>query len=180
MSRSGTEDENERADYRFVIRGHCFLCEKNAGLLISSTPDIPELIVAKHETQFICAECVELGKSKVLDLDEIREGDLLRQKYGENEETLLTQLEKIRISAERLYKALIQKDMPSADQKYDEDIMGAFIKPTREFRREIVSELNKSGRTFLYNILAFTEYAILDTMDIIEKTWEEEKNNFEH
>jgi hypothetical protein len=167
------KNENEKVDYRFVIHDHCFLCEKNAGLLIASTPDIPEMIATKHETRFICAECVELGKHKELDLEEIKEGDPLRQKYGENEETLLSQLEKIRISAQRLYKALIQKDMPYVDQRFDEDIMDAFIKPTREFRQSIVYELNKSDRTILYNILAFAEYAILDITNIIEKTWEE-------
>jgi hypothetical protein len=116
---------------------------------------------------------VNLGKHKELDLEEIKEGDPLRQKYGENEETLLTQLEKIRISAERLYKALIQKDMPSVDQRMEEDIMDVFIKPTREFRQSIVHELNEPDKAILYNILAFAEYAILDMTNVIEKIWEE-------
>ena len=172
---SGSKNNNEKVDYPFVIHGHCFLCGKNAGLLIASTPDIPVMMETKDETRFICAECVELGKHKELDLDEIKEGDPLRQKYGENEETLLTQLEKIGMYSERLYKALIQKDMPRADQRFDEDedIMDTFIKPTREFRQGIVYELNKSSRNILYNILVFTEYAILDMTNIIEQTWEE-------
>ena len=173
MSGRRNENENEKADYPFVIHGHCFLCGKNAGLLIASTPDIPEMMETKDETRFICAECVELGKHKELDLVEIKEGDPLRQKYGENEDTLLTQLEKIRISAERLFKALVQKDMPRADQKYHEDIMDTFIIPSREFRKGIVYELNERSRTILYNILASTEYAIFDTLDTIEKIWEE-------
>jgi hypothetical protein len=173
MSGIKNENENEKVDYPFVIYGHCFLCEKNAGLLIACTPDIPEMIVTKNETQFICAECVESGKHKELDLEEIKEGDPLRQKYGENEETLLSQLEKIRISSERLYKALVQKDMPRADEKYHED-MDTFIIPTREFRKGIIYELNESDRIILYNILACTEYAILDMTNIIEKTWVED------
>ena len=92
------KNKNEKVDYPCAIRGLCFLCEKNAGLLIASTPDIPEMILAKkNETQFICAECVRLGKYKELDLEEIKEGDPLRQKYGENEETLLTQTRKDKV-----------------------------------------------------------------------------------
>jgi hypothetical protein len=171
MSESG--NENESVDYHFVIHDHCFLCGKNAGLLIASSPDVPEMIVAKHETRFICAECTALDRHKNLDLEEVKEGDPLRQKYGEYEQTLLTQLDMIRISAERLYKALIQKDMPSADQRLDEDIMDTSIIPTREFRRHIVYELNEPDRAILYNILAFAEYAILDMTNLIERTTEE-------
>lgn len=68
MSGSRNENKNEKVDYPFVIRGHCFLCKKNATLLIASTPDISELIADKNETQFICAECVEFGKHKELNL----------------------------------------------------------------------------------------------------------------
>ena len=44
---SGSKNNNEKVDYPFVIHGHCFLCGKNAGLLIASTPDIPVMMETK-------------------------------------------------------------------------------------------------------------------------------------
>lgn len=42
-----------------------------------------------------------------------------------------------------------------------------------EDEKGIVYELNEPSKTILYNILTSTEYAILDTLDTIEKIWEE-------
>ncbi len=71
------------------------------------------MIETKHQTRFIYAECTELGTHKELGLDlkEVKEGDPLRQKCG-GVRKLLSQLEKMRISTQRLYKALTQEDMP--------------------------------------------------------------------
>ena len=109
------EDEKRVGDgnYRFFVKHFCFVCEKPLGLIISKTADVSETILEKEElTRSICAECVKSDKHG-LDLDEVKEGDPLRQKYGESKETILTQYENIRGPAQRLFRALVQKDMPA-------------------------------------------------------------------
>jgi putative lipoic acid-binding regulatory protein len=68
-----------------------------------------------------------------------------------------------------LFEALTQKHIPYDD---NEDLLVDYIKPTREFRRGLILELDETDRTSVHNWLHYTSVAIEDMLEIIKEAEE--------
>jgi hypothetical protein len=88
-------------------------------------------------------------------------------KFGETKKSLRELKGRIYESADYIFKALTDKDSPPDES---DDLMVDYIKPTREFRRSLILELDEGDRTLIYNKLHYASVAIEDMLNIIKET----------
>jgi hypothetical protein len=85
--------------------------------------------------------------------------------YGEKGKTISQLKGNITYHTARLFEALTESDHLPFDS---EDLTVDYIKPTRQFRKSLVLELDEQGRKTVWNALGAVEAAIQDTLDILE------------
>lgn len=104
-------------------------------------------------------------ETKIQDTDiELEDAELT--KYGDKGKTLLTKYGDITRPIAELFSGLTEHEyMPHVD----EDVILDHIKPTREYRRGIVLELDEEKRTTLHNWLAWVDLAIHDMLALIQE-----------
>ena len=92
---------------------------------------------------------------------------------GEKGKTVMEQVQEIRGGAFRLFSGLTEKTrFPSF---HDEDLILDYIKPTREFRRSLVSEMDESQRIDMYNNLGAVDAVVQDMLEILEQNKSKKK-----
>jgi hypothetical protein len=88
-------------------------------------------------------------------------------KFGNTDKSIRELKGRIYQSATDLFEALTDKDSPPDES---DDLMVDYIKPTREFRRSLILELDEGDRTLLHNKLHYASVAIEDMLNIIKET----------
>jgi hypothetical protein len=87
-------------------------------------------------------------------------------KFGETDKSIRELKGEISHYTAMLFKALTLKDIPRGDS---EDLMVEYIKPSREFRRSLVLELDETDKTIIHNWLHYVSLAIEDMIEIMRE-----------
>ena len=107
--------------------------------------------------------------STAVDDDDERWEHSIPSKYreiGAKGKTVSEQLREVRAAAITLFQRLTEKQyMPGQD----DDLVLDFIKPTREFRKALVLELDEHTKAHLYNDLGAVDAVVQDMLEIIEQ-----------
>lgn len=129
---------------------------RNASKLDASIKKIEELSKIDIPVPHLFSE--DLGEGEEL-------GEPLLESYGGRSENLLTLYSNIKQPCQDLFRALTNKELPGLY----EDIILDYIKPSREFRKGIIYDIDESMRVGLYNALTQTDHAIHDMLKVIDE-----------
>jgi hypothetical protein len=84
--------------------------------------------------------------------------------YGETGKSTMTLTSEISEHAYKLFAALTNNDSPPDES---DDLIVDYIKPSREFRKGLMLEVDKDRRTEIHNALHYASVAIEDMIEII-------------
>jgi hypothetical protein len=87
-------------------------------------------------------------------------------KFGDSDKSIRELKGRIYQSATDLFEALTDKETPPDES---DDLIVDYIKPTREFRRSLILELDEGDRTLIHNKLHYASVAIEDMIKIISE-----------
>lgn len=86
--------------------------------------------------------------------------------YGEKGKLISQQKGDITYHTARLFEALTEIDhLPHKD----EDLILDYVKPTRQYRKSLILELDEQSRKTVWNALGAVEAVIQDTLDLLEE-----------
>jgi len=112
---------------------------------------------------------IEIQEPKLPQPEEQEWDENLPSKFreiGQKGKTVLGQLGAINGGMQELFKALTESEHLPYD---NEDLIVDYIKKTRDFRKNLILELDENDRKRLHNRLNAVEAVVQDTLDLLEK-----------
>lgn len=148
------------------INKKLLISEREKQNLLDTATNLPSTVIVPEPKE---------KTTTVEDDDDERWEQSIPSKYreiGEKGKTVSEQLREIRAAAITLFQRLTEKRYMPAQ---DDDIILDFIKPTREFRKGLILELDEHAKAHLYNDLGAVDAAVQDMLEILEQNKKKNK-----